>query len=152
MPPVDPSGSDESEMLFSSIDARQYAEWVTLLKSRAHSSLGYRPSEALTRVLLSTLSVSRVRRRCACAQPDCNTYDFQTDAPEDPSNVQTVRFDVAGEALLCINEAGLIYSAERLLSPSDLLQTRYQTTANGDWAPVPLVITYAPLQAHDEQQ
>jgi hypothetical protein len=124
------------EQLFRDVDPEQYEEWIFLLESR-YSRAAFIPSESLTLKLLQNLPTARIRRRCGCNQSDCNTYDFIVGDTKPGTRPLTIRFSTSGEALLHVDDAGTIYSAERLIEECEDIK-RFELV-EGNWVPVSLV-------------
>jgi hypothetical protein len=88
-----------------------FEEFRSGLTAKTFNSVLYVPHGDAITALLMSLDAARVRRRCACGDANCMTYDFFC---SDQAS-RSIRFDVDGEAVLDVSDDMQITSAERLL-------------------------------------
>lgn len=118
--------------LLKDLDAPLFAETMEALLRRDLSPAGAPLDEDEAQRVAANLREARVAEKCACGEPECNTYYFHVpEKPEGSVGFSTVRFYARGEHLLHIDSDCDIYKLQRLYD--DVPRTIFARSADGSW-------------------
>lgn len=97
------------------VDAALFTETMEALLRRDVSPAGASLDEGAARIVAEKLRDAEIVDKCACGEPECNTYYFRVpEKPDGSVRFSTVRFYARGEHLLHIDSDGDIYQVQRL--------------------------------------
>jgi hypothetical protein len=115
------------------VDHALFTETMEALLHRDISPAGASLDEDQAQVVAAKLRAAPIVDNCACGEPECSTYFFQTpEKPHGSVRYSTVRLYARGEHLLHIDSDGDIYKLQRLYDAGGP-RTIFARTADGSW-------------------
>ena len=126
--------NDETGKHLADVDPALFNETLQALLNEGVSPSGapLTPDEA--HIIAENLASARIRGKCECGEPNCNTYYFDVpDKPEGRVTYSVVRLYARGEHLLHIDSDGDLHKVQRLYEAGTEPRRLFTRLPDGSW-------------------